>query len=1058
MIRAMTRTNRSLLRRIIPVIWVGLYASCSQEPADGVEDRFKKLVDISRDEAALKEYLKPVPPTEPADAIKTFETADGFQMQLVAHEPMVNEPVAATFDENGRMYVAELKSYPYQPGEAEEPTGRVRLLEDKDGDGVFDVSHVFADGLVWPTGVAVFKGGVYISAPPSIFYMKDTDGDGKADIRKVVYTGFGVTNEQQMVNNLIWGVDHKIYASTGGDGGYIRPGDQPNAEPISVYDRDFRFDPVSGAFELTGQTFQFGHSFDDWYNRFVCTAGSSGRHVVMPGGYLERNPYLFFDLHGFHWEGHGSLEVNPLVQGSTRIYKISPIERWRTIREARRVFAGRSNKSAGVGHSYQTAGAGVQVYRGHAYPEKYRGSIFIGANTANLYHRRVLEEDGVTFKSVRGEPDETEFVRSTDNWFRPVNSINAPDGTMYVLDMYRELIEAAHVPERVVKHLDFTRGQDRGRIYRVAPPGFKVPPAPRLGDASIEELIGHLEHPGGWWRETAHRLIYERQDAAAAPLLRGLLKESSNPLARMHALWSLKGLAALQDGDLSRALSDASPGVRAHAVRLAESRLNRSPSLFQQVLALAEDDDPKVRFRVALTLGEAKSRLAFSGLVQIALRDSADRWTRNAVLSSSAKFSDRLLVKLVGLEGFVDRKESGEWLSPLARVIGARNKRPEVDRLTQTAALHPALKENEHAQQIIVTALADGLAISGKSLAGLRHLSAAARRMIQHLMDRSETLARDTDLAEEERVAAIRLLAHGGFDRVRKALTALIDFRQPQAVQLAGIEALTGYDSADIPALLLESWESQTPEVRNKVLIGLLSREHWTRSLLETIEKEQISSNQIDPKRRELLMSHRDEAIRARAVTLFDSQAPSPRQEVLANYQATLTLTGDRARGETVYRRECIKCHRLSSTEHLIGPNLIMGSYKDPEPLLTNILDPNRFVEPQYLEYVVTDKKQRLFTGILTDQTATSVTLLEGEDLQNTVLRKDIQEIRATGKSLMPEGLEENVNHQEMADLLKFILDYQYVIGTESAGYGPGDEVYEPLATRRWGSDDRNRR
>jgi len=1053
----MIRIYGSCFRWILPVICVALLASCGEEPSDGPEDRFKKLVDISRDDAALKEYLKPVLPTEPADVLKKFETADGFQMQLVAHEPMVNEPVAATFDENGRMYVAELKSYPYQPGEGEEPTGRVRLLEDKDGDGVFDISHVFADGLIWPTGVAVFKGGVYVSAPPSIFYLKDTDGDGQADIRKVIYTGFGVTNEQQMVNNLIWGVDHKIYASTGGDGGYIRPGDQPNAEPISVYDRDFRFDPVSKEFELTTQTFQFGHSFDDWYNRFVCTAGSSGRHVVMPGGYLERNPYLFFDLHGFYWEGHGSLEVNPLVPGSTRVYKISPIERWRTIREARRVFAGRSNRSAGVGHSYQTAGAGVQVYRGHAYPKKYRGSIFIGANTANLYHRRVLEEDGVTFKSVRGEPAETEFVRSTDNWFRPVNSINAPDGTMYILDMYRELIEAAHVPARVMKHLDFTRGQNRGRIYRVAPPGFEVPPAPRLGDASIQELIGHLEHPGGWWRETAHRLIYERKDAAAVPLLRGLLEESSKPLARMHALWSLKGLNALRDEDLSKALKDSSPGVRAHAVQLAESRLNRTRSLFNQVLALAEDDDPKVRFRVALTLGEAKNREAFSGLVRIAERDSADRWTRNAILSSSSEFSDRLLVELLDTEGFLEKEEAAEWLSPLARVIGARNKRSELNRLTQTAATHETLKENREAQQVIVTGLAEGLAISGRSLSGLRRLSAAARRMIQNLVDRSETIAANLNLTEEERVDAIRLLAHGGFDRVRKALTALIDFQQPQAVQLAGIAALTGYDHPEIPSLLLESWSSQTPEARNKVLTGLLSREHWTRSLLDAIEAEQIPSNQIDPKRRELLMSHSDEAIRARAATLFDSQAPGPRQEVLADYQVALTLTGDRTRGETVYRRECIKCHRLSSTEHLIGPNLIMGSYKDPEPLLTNILDPNRFVEPQYLQYVVTDKKRRLFTGILTDQTAMSVTLLEGEDLQNTILRKDVLEIRATGKSLMPEGLEENVSHQEMADLLKFILDYQYVIGTESAGYGPGNEVFEPLATRRWGQKDRNR-
>ena len=166
------------------------------------------------------------------EAPKTFETAAGFQMELMAHEPMVEEPVVATFDENGRMYVAELRGYPYQPGEGEEPTGRVRLLEDRDGGGRFDVSHIFADRLIWPTGAAVWKEEVFVCAPPDIFYMKDTDGDGRADIRETVYTGFGVTNEQAMVNNIMWGVDHKIYASTGADGGYIRPRRGPRGRAL----------------------------------------------------------------------------------------------------------------------------------------------------------------------------------------------------------------------------------------------------------------------------------------------------------------------------------------------------------------------------------------------------------------------------------------------------------------------------------------------------------------------------------------------------------------------------------------------------------------------------------------------------------------------------------------------------------------------------------------------------------------------------------------------------------------------------------------------------------
>ena len=468
-----------------------------------------------------------------------------------------------------------MRDYPYQPGPGEKPIGVVRLLEDTDGDGTLDQSHVFADELLWTTGVTVWKGGVFVTAPPDIWYLKDTDGDAKADIRKKVYSGFGHQNEQQMMNSIIMGVDHWIYGIASGNAGEIRSLENPDSPPVSLGARDFRFDPVSGRFETTTQTFQFGHSFDEWYNRFVCNQGMPGRHVVLPARYLERNPYLFVNLH--RWLGPGANQVKPLVQGQTRLYKISPVEGWRTIRQARRIFAGSTSRSAGVGHDYLTAGSGVTMYTGHAYPEKYRGSYFMGANTGNLIHRRVLIDDGVTFRSERGDAEGSEFVRTADNWFRPVNAVNAPDGTVYFLDMSRELIEATHVPGRVMKHLDFTSGRDRGRIYRLAPPGFVSPPPPRLGEATTEELVAHLEHDGGWWRATAHRLIRERQDRSAAPLLRRLLRESSRPLARMHALWSLEGLGSLRERDLLRGLGDPEAGVRVHAVRLAESRLESFP-------------------------------------------------------------------------------------------------------------------------------------------------------------------------------------------------------------------------------------------------------------------------------------------------------------------------------------------------------------------------------------------------------------------------------------------------------------------------------------------------
>ena len=785
-------------------------------------DPFRKILDISRDEAALAEYLKPVPPKEPQEALESFEAVDGFRMEMVAHEPLVNDPVAAAFDENGRLYVAEMRDYPYQPGPGEKPIGVVRLLEDTDGDGTLDQSHVFADELLWTTGVTVWKGGVFVTAPPDIWYLKDTDGDAKADIRKKVYSGFGHQNEQQMMNSIIMGVDHWIYGIASGNAGEIRSLENPDSPPVSLGARDFRFDPVSGRFETTTQTFQFGHSFDEWYNRFVCNQGMPGRHVVLPARYLERNPYLFVNLH--RWLGPGANQVKPLVQGQTRLYKISPVEGWRTIRQARRIFAGSTSRSAGVGHDYLTAGSGVTMYTGHAYPEKYRGSYFMGANTGNLIHRRVLIDDGVTFRSERGDAEGSEFVRSTDNWFRPVNAVNAPDGTVYFLDMSRELIEATHVPGRVMKHLDFTNGRDRGRIYRLAPPGFVSPPPPRLGEATTEELVAHLEHDGGWWRATAHRLIRERQDRSAAPLLRRLLRESSRPLARMHALWSLEGLGSLRERDLLRSLRDPEAGVRVHAVRLAESRLNRSRALFRMVSDLAQDPEIRVRFQVALSLGEVRGQRALPALVRIAREDTGDFWVRNAVLSSCAEFGHQLFARLANEEMFLAQPESVQWLSRLARAVGARERARELRRVLGVMAANPVLAARPSARQEIILGMAEGLAYSGGSLLGLRRLPASAASLIKFHMERAGKIVADESASLEDRLESIRLLHHDRLARVKPVLASLVDPQQPQDLQIAAIDALAGFDSPEIPGLLLEDWTAHSPRTRSKILESLFSR------------------------------------------------------------------------------------------------------------------------------------------------------------------------------------------------------------------------------------------
>ena len=435
-----------------------------------------------RDEE-LSEFLKPLPAATPPDALKTFEAVDGFRLELVAAEPQVQSPVAAAFDADGSLYVAEMRDYPYKPRPGGKPLGSVRLLRDRDGDGRFEESHVFADGLLWAAGIAPWKDGVFVTAPPDLWYLKDTDGDGQADVREKIFTGFGAQNEQAMVNNLTWGLDHKIYGAASGNGGTIRPAAAPDAPGVSVDHNDFRFDPVTRTFEPVSGSDQFGNTFDDWGNRFLCDESHPLSQPVLPIEAIERNRLLAIPS-----------SMQDILGGSVPIFRISPIERWRQIRSSRRIAHGtRSAESAGASHHVVDAGAGVTIYRGSAYPAEFYGNAFVGDAQNNLVHRRILVKDGPTFQAVRGAREgATEFVRSSDNWFRPVNFINAPDGTLYVLDMSREVIEAIHIPLDVVKFLNLKRGRNQGRIYRIAPPGFHFTPPPRLSHATTAELVRAL--------------------------------------------------------------------------------------------------------------------------------------------------------------------------------------------------------------------------------------------------------------------------------------------------------------------------------------------------------------------------------------------------------------------------------------------------------------------------------------------------------------------------------------------------------------------------------------
>ena len=970
-------------------------------------------LEVSEEE--MKEFLKPVPPKEPDEALQSFEMLDGFEMQLVASEPLVVDPVAAAFDENGNLYVCELRDYPYKPAEGGTPIGTVRVLRDTDGDGTFDESHLFAEHLLWAAGIQPWQGGVFVTAPPDIWYMKDTDGDFIADEKTRLYTGFGTGNQQAMLNNLTLGLDFKVYGSTAGNGGEVASLRSPDAAPVSVQGRDFRFDPVSGAFESITGTVQFGNTFDDWGNRFLCSESQPLRHAVLPQAYLERNPHVPV-----------SQAIQNVAPGPVPVFRISPVERWRHIRSSRRVASHiRQPTGAGVSHHVVDAAAGVTVYRGGAYPPEFYGNVFVGDGQNNLVHRRKLVPDGVTFSSERVD-EGTEFCRSSDIWFRPVNFINAPDGTLYVLDLSREVLEAIHIPLDVVKHLDLASGRDRGRIYRMAPRGFQSPAPPELGSASTGELVAALESPHGWWRDTARRLLYERQETSAAPALRKLLAESDSPQARLNALWLLHGLNSLDADDLRLAMKDRHAAVRSAGIKLSEDRLDAEPKLLDAVLCRANDVDVTVRFQAAFSLGESQDSRAAASLAKRVRSESDDPWMRAAILSSVAGPALHVFEELLADADYAGSDNGRSLLEQLAQMIGARHRPDEVNAVLETLATSPTTSGDSARQRQLLLAIARPLAQSGHVLSVDAERAPAGAELVAATVDEFRDVAADASAAEAQRRLAVGFLGCVPLEESLDVLAELIDAREPPAIQIAAVRALANSSSPEVQRVLLERWPQTPPDVRTEIIGAMLARDDRCRAFLEATQSDpQQVLVQISGTQRQLLLAHRDDGIRALAQALFAAGSDAARSAVIEQYRPSLSAAGDAERGKQVFVKNCSVCHKLGDVGTAVGPNLTASQDRAPDAVLANILDPNKYVAPNYVQYVVLDAAGRTHTGLIASQTATSISLMREKGETDTVLRTDVDELVSTGKSLMPEGLEKVISPEEMADLIAYVTSVQ---------------------------------
>ena len=937
-------------------------------------------------------------PCSPSEALQRFRLEPGFEVRLVAAEPLVRDPVAIAFDRWGRLFVVEYGDYPSGPEDGGDPLSRVVFLEDVNQDGTADRRHVFADKLHFAHSLMPYDDGFLVAAQTKLLFLKDTDGDHQADVRETWLDGFTPAHPQMQVGNPRWGIDNWVYVNYGP--GSVVTRRHPNSK-VSLPRKDFRFHPRTFELQPDSGMGQYGNTVDRWGNRFYATNRNPIMATILPPPILHRNPFAVVSI--------GHADVGP-SGGATRVYPLVEMK---------------SNYLSHAGT--HTSACGVTAYQGDLFGEEFFDSVFVCEPIGHLVTRTVIQHGGVAMAGRRARQG-ADFLASTDTWFRPSSLANGPDGALYLADMYRLWVEhPKFLPKDIAERLDWRAGDDRGRIYRIAPesaePRRFVPP--QAGD----EIVTLLEDRNAWRQFLGQRLLVQQQDISVTPVVREVLRNSDDETARLHALWTIHGLGQLTLDDTLRSLRDPGAFVRLSGAKLS-AEWPTDDAVLRQLAEAANDADPRVRLQVLLTLGGWNQDIVTPLLIQIALRDGRDPWFARALLSSVATRAGPVLTGLVSATSFVEQPHpsAAGLVKDLASVVGARGHANEVRNLLRLVA---APRPRGYWWRVAaLNGLGKGLPRQRGALA-IRDLSTllakppesllAPTQRIRELLRTAEKVALDPTQSLVDRVGSIELLAHQSLQNSLVPFERLLSTQQPVAIQSAVIEVIANNGSEAAAELVLSRWTRLGPSVRPSALAFLLRRPSTTRMALSAMASGDVSPASLSIEQRLRLLRHSDTTIQQNALQLFGGAVSADRQKIVQQYHSALTIQGSVAEGRTVFRRVCAKCHRVHGVGHLAGPDISDVRNRAPAALLYDILDPNAKVEPRFALYVVTTRDGRVFEGLIRAESPQAVVLRMPEGKEQEIDRSDIEHIRATNVSLMPEGIEKEISLQQMADLLEFL-------------------------------------
>jgi putative membrane-bound dehydrogenase-like protein len=961
----------------------------------------------------------------PEEARAKMSVPEGYEVRCFAHEPMVQNPVAMTWDHRGRLWVVEAYEYPEGSelpapfgGEAKDdqyhplpktgdkiPRDRVIILEDTDNNGEADKRTVFVEGLNLASAILCGDNGIYIGQQPHLLHFRDDNGDDKPDAWRVCLTGFGREDTHELVNSFTWGPDGWLYMTHGvfTNSKVRRPG-QPESEGFKFDAGIGRARPMSRdkeakwEFEVfaDGTSNPWGCDYDAAGNFFVSACVIDHFFHMAPGGIYVRQ---------------GGAPENPYS------YELLP---------------------SIVKHKhFRAAYAGIQIYQGGRYPADTHGHAFIGNIHDNAIHEEVLTPVGATFKC---EP-RRDFLRANDGWFRPVSTQTGPDGFLWVMDWcdkYPCYQNAKANPEGV--------DRERGRIWRVVVQDDQAKATRSQTDLDLKklaatDLVKTLEHPNNWMRRMARRMLVERQDPSAKAQLTRLVQSRASIPLRVESIWTMSVLNLLNHGntELSEVfVTDPNPSIQLAVIR-AKGEAGPSdmptPSWLDRV---AKSPDPLVQAAVAVAARQLAGMALTVDQLDVAAADPKEIVT--PILISNPKADARLAFSVwmaVEHDFAINSKAASRWLAdlapttqPLSRVLSHKAMRRLCDtRKAENLDLAVEFCDKIAAHDILLAHALDGLVKGqeGGVIKPVKDVSASLTKWRSSanadVRKHAQTLAvlwgdeaavqemisalNDASKPEKDRIAVLPSLRKVKTDAVKEGLKPLLAPSTSTTLGVAAIRAAADLGGDDFIAPLITQAASKDANIRVAALEALSSRTTWTKAMLEAIAEGQVGASGFPAPVRRALATSKDKALRDLAFKVLGAWQDSSedvKSLIAAKKQACLTGEPDLANGKLIFTGTCMVCHEFHGGGQKVGPDLIGSGRSNLDAILANVIDPNQIIGNGYENFTVSTKDGRTLAGRVVEDTPSHVKLLGAGGASQIVPRDQIATLTNTKQSLMPMG------------------------------------------------------